>query len=123
MTRSIALAALVAMLGATTSARAQSSPPPSSSSSGGIQTKGSEVFNKIQIGFHPFGVQAGFNNNSPGGYKLMADVAGLIAPVGFGGVWLGGGLNYTYGLYGCFNNTGNCGGDLQLWAFVMLTFE
>jgi hypothetical protein len=45
----------------------------------------------------------------------------MIAPLGFGGLWLGGGMNYAAGFYTCYVN--DCGGDLQLWAFVMLTFE
>jgi len=88
-----------------------------------VQTKGPQVFpGKLQIGVHPIGWQQGFNDFTPSGYKLMADIAGLIAPVGFGGVWLGGGLNYTVGFYSCRRNA-DCGGDLQLWMFVMLTFE
>ncbi len=100
----------VAMLAAAAPARAQ------------IQTKGPEVFpGKLQVGFDPIGVQAGFLNRAPSGYKLTADFSGLIAPVGFGGIWLGGGLGYTYGFYTCYVT--DCGGDFQLWAFVMLTFE
>lgn len=125
MMRTIAVAALLAALGTTAPARAEGSAAGGGGGAGGggVQTKGSEVFNKLQIGFHPIGFQAGFTNYSPSGYKLTGDVAGLIAPTSFGGLWLGGGLNYTYGFYSCFNNTGNCGHDLQLWAFVMLTFE
>ena len=87
-----------------------------------IQTHGPELFpGKLQVGFHPLGFQTGFGNRSPSGYKLTADLSGLIAPVSFGGVWLGGGINYAAGFYSCYVN--DCGGDLQLWAFVMLTFE
>jgi hypothetical protein len=112
--RSLAVAALAATLLAAAPASAQ------------VQTKGPEIFpGKLQIGFHPIGFQAGFVNQAPGGYKLMADVAGLIAQPGKLSLWLGGGMNYTVGFYGCYvvNGNSNCGGDLQLWAFVMLTFE
>ena len=87
-----------------------------------IQTHGPELFpGKLQVGFHPLGFQTGFVDRTPSGYKLDADISGLIAPESFGGVWLGGGINYAAGFYGCYVN--DCGGDLQLWAFVMLTFE
>lgn len=113
MTRAIAATALAACLLSTATARAQ------------VQTKGSQVFNKLQIGFHPIGFQVGFTNYSPSGYKLTGDVAGNIAALGSAGsLWLGGGLNYTYGFYYCFAGSGtDCGHDLQLWAFVMMTFE
>ncbi|HEX9102162.1 MAG TPA: hypothetical protein VF997_08170 [Polyangia bacterium] len=91
-----------------------------------IQTKGPEVFTgKLQIGFHPIGFQTGFNGQSPSGYKLTADIAGLIASPGKLSLWLGGGVGYAAGFYSCYvvNGVSNCGGDLQLWAFVMLTFE
>jgi hypothetical protein len=89
-----------------------------------VQTTGSEAFNKIQIGVHPLGFQVGFGDRSPTGYKLTGDLAGLIAPLGSAGsVWIGGGLNYTYGFTYCINGTNDCGHDLQLWAFVMMTFE
>jgi len=88
-----------------------------------IQTKGPQVFpGKLQVGFHPIGFQAGFTDRSPGGYKLTADIAGLIASPGKLGLWLGGGVNFAAGFYGCYFN-GDCGYDLQLWAFIMLTFE
>jgi hypothetical protein len=93
-----------------------------------VQTKGPEIFpGKLQVGVTVIGVQAGFANFDTSGYKLTSDFSGLIAPVKFGGIWLGGGINYTYGLFGycgapgTFN--GNCGSDLTLWAFVMLTLE
>jgi len=91
-----------------------------------VQTKGPEVFpGKLQVGFHPIGFQTGFNGNSPSGYKLTADFSGLIASPGRLGLWLGGGINFAAGFYGCyaFNGVNNCGNDLQLWAFVMITFE
>lgn len=114
MIRSIAVLTVAATLLAAAPARAQ------------IQTKGPELFpGKLQIGFNPVGIQAGLVNQAPGGYKLMGDVAGLIAQPGKLSLWLGGGLNYTAGFYGCYvaNGLNDCGGDLQLWAFVMLTFE
>jgi hypothetical protein len=108
--RSIAVLTLAAALLTAAPAQAQS------------QTHGPELFpGKLQVGFHPLGFQTGFANRSPSGYKLTADLSGLIAPVSFGGVWLGGGINYAAGFYSCYVN--DCGGDLQLWAFVMLTFE
>jgi len=112
--RSIAVLSLAATLLAAVPARAE------------IQTHGPQVFTgKLQIGFSPIGFQAGFVNQAPGGYKLMADVAGLIAQPGKLSLWLGGGMNYAAGFYSCYvvNGVSNCGGDLQLWAFVMLTFE
>jgi hypothetical protein len=112
--RSIAVLTMAAALFAATPARAQ------------VQTKGPEIFpGKLQIGFHPIGFQTGFNGNSPSGYKLTADIAGLIAQPGKLSLWLGGGMNYAAGFYSCYvvNGVSNCGGDLQLWAFVMLTFE
>ncbi len=114
MIRSIAVLTMAAALLAATPARAQ------------IQTHGPEVFpGKLQIGFNPIGFQTGFNGNSPSGYKLMADVSGLIAQPGKLSLWLGGGMNFAAGFYGCYvvNAVSNCGNDLQLWAFVMLTFE
>src|SRR5437660_1441978 len=82
--RSIAVLTMAAALFAATPARAQ------------IQTKGPEVFTgKLQIGFHPIGFQTGFNGNSPSGYKLTADIAGLIAQPGKLSLWLGGGINYA----------------------------
>lgn len=87
-----------------------------------IQTKGPEVFpGKLQVGFSPIGWQEGFVNRAPSGYKLNADIAGLIAQPGQLSLWLGGGVNYAAGFYYCYVN--DCGGDLQLWAFVMLSFE
>jgi hypothetical protein len=94
-----------------------------------VQTSGSEVLGRFQFTFNPIGQQSGFNSNSPSGYKLIGDFSGLVKPVGFGGIWLGGGLNYAAGEYGCYQYVatpapyGNCGGDLQLWVFVRLTFE
>jgi hypothetical protein len=87
-----------------------------------VQSQGPEVFpGKLEASVEPIGAQAGFVNRSPTGYKLLADFAGLIAPVGFGGVWLGGGLNYSYGLSYCYFN--DCGGVFGLWVFAMMTFE
>jgi hypothetical protein len=87
-----------------------------------VQTKGPEVFpGKLQVGFHPIGFQAGFVDRTPSGYKLTADIAGLIASPGKLSLWLGGGVNYAAGFYACYVT--DCGGDLQIWAFVMLTFE
>jgi hypothetical protein len=89
-----------------------------------IQTKGSELYpGKLQIGVHIIGFQTGFVDLTPSGYKVTADIAGLIAQPGKLSLWLGGGMNYAFGFYGCYLNGNNCGGDLQLWAFVMLTFE
>ena len=87
-----------------------------------VQSHGPELFpGKLQVGVSVVGVQAGFETLSPSGYKLTTDIAGLIAPLSIGGIWLGGGINYTAGVFGC--DVHNCGGDLQLWAFAMLTFE
>ena len=111
MIRSIAVLTMAAALLAAAPAHAQ------------VQTKGPEIFpGKLQVGFHPIGFQTGFNGNSPSGYKLTADIAGLIAQPGKLSLWLGGGINYAFGLFTC-DISGNCGGDLQMWAFVMLTFE
>jgi hypothetical protein len=88
-----------------------------------IQSKGPEIFpGKLQVGVTVIGFQAGFVNTSPSGYKLTADFSGLLASPGKLSLWLGGGFNYAIGFFGCDINA-NCGGDLQLWAFVMLTFE
>jgi len=74
---------------------------------------------RFQVGFHPLGAQIAFDGHSPGGYKLAADFAGHLHDVGKLGIWLGGGVNYTLGTYTyAFGNH-----DVQLWAFVMLTFE
>jgi hypothetical protein len=87
-----------------------------------VQTKGPEVFpGKIQLGVQPLGVQIGFGNRSPGGYKAFFDISGLIASPGKLSLWLGGGVNFTYGFYGCYVR--DCGYDLQVWVFIMLTFE
>ena len=94
-----------------------------------IQKEGSEVWpGKVQIGVHPLGGQIGFNGNSVSGYKLAFDVAGLVAPLDKLSIWVGGGVNYTAGLYYCYSGAGvgigaYCGHDIQFWAFVMLTFE
>jgi hypothetical protein len=91
-----------------------------------VQTKGPEIFpGKLQVGVNIIGFQTGFTGQSPSGYKLTSDISGLIAQPGKLSLWLGGGLNYAFGIYGCYvvNAVSNCGGDLQLWAFVMLTFE
>lgn len=110
MIRSIAVLTLAAALLAAAPARAQ------------VQTKGPEVFTgKLQVGFNPIGFQTGFVDRTPSGYKLTADIAGLIASPGKLSLWLGGGINYAAGFYACYVT--DCGGDLQLWAFVMLTFE
>jgi hypothetical protein len=87
-----------------------------------VQTRGPEVFpGKLEASVEPIGFQTGFRDRSPTGYKLHADFAGMIAPVRFGGVWLGGGINFTYGTHRCYVEA--CGQDFGLWAFVMLTFE
>jgi hypothetical protein len=97
-----------------------------------VQKSGPEVWpGKFQVGFHPLGWQTGFNGNSVSGYKLTADFSGLIASPEKLSVWLGGGMNYTAGVYGCFGGgtvngvtfAGDCGHDLQLWVFVMLSLE
>ncbi len=114
MIRSIAVLTMTVALLAAAPASAQ------------VQTKGPEIFpGKLQVGFHPIGFQTGFNGNSPSGYKVMADVSGLIAQPGKLSLWLGGGINFAAGFYGCYvvNAVSNCGDDLQMWAFVMLTFE
>jgi hypothetical protein len=93
-----------------------------------VQTKGPELFpGRMQVGVTVLGVQAGFANFDPSGYKLTADFSGMIYAIKPGGLWLGGGLNYTVGLFNnCYPqgaiNT-NCGDDLTLWAFLMVTFE
>ena len=108
--RSLAVSTTAAALLAATLAHAQ------------IQTKGPEHFpGKLQVGVQIIGFQTGFVSQTPSGYKLTADVAGLIASPGSLSLWLGGGINYAFGFYGCYVT--DCGGDLQLWAFVMLTFE
>ena len=110
MIRSIAVLTMAAALFAAAPAHAQ------------IQTKGSELFpGKLQVGATIIGFQTGFANQTPSGYKLTTDISGLIAQPGKLSLWLGGGLNYAFGFYACYLN--NCGGDFQLWAFVMLTFE
>jgi hypothetical protein len=89
-----------------------------------VQSKGPELFpGKLQVGVTIIGFQAGFENLSPSGYKLTSDISGLVAPVSIGGIWVGGGINYAAGFWNCSNNNFGCGGDLQLWAFAMLTFE
>ena len=111
MIRSIAVLTMAAALLVAAPARAQ------------VQTKGPEVFpGKLMVGAHIIGFQTGFVNQAPSGYKLLTDIEGLIAQPGKLSLWLGGGLDYAFGFYAC-NINGNCGGDLQLWAFVMLTFE
>ncbi len=110
MIRSIAVLTVAAALFTAAPAHAQ------------IQTKGPELFSgKLQVGVTIIGFQTGFVNQTPSGYKLTTDIAGLIAQPGKLSLWLGGGLNYAFGFYACYVN--DCGGDLQLWAFVMLTFE
>jgi hypothetical protein len=87
-----------------------------------IQKSGPQLFpGKLQVGVTVIGFQAGFVSQTPSGYKLTADIAGLIASPGKLSLWLGGGMNYAIGFFGCYVT--DCGGDLQLWAFVMLTFE
>jgi hypothetical protein len=109
--RNLAVLTIVAALFATAPAHATE-----------VQSKGPEVFpGKLQVGFHPIGFQAGFANRSPGGYKLTADIAGLIASPGKLSLWLGGGINYAAGFYSCYLT--DCGGDFQMWAFLMMTFE
>jgi hypothetical protein len=108
--RPIAVLTVAAALFAAAPARAQ------------VQTKGPEVFpGKIQLGVQPLGFQVGFGNRSPSGYKALFDISGLIASPGKLSLWLGGGANFTYGFYGCYVR--DCGYDLQLWVFIMLTFE
>jgi hypothetical protein len=87
-----------------------------------VQKRGPEVFpGKLEASVEPVGFQAGFAERSPTGYKLHADFAGVIAPVRFGSVWLGAGLNFTYGTNACYVTA--CGQDFGLWLFTMLTFE
>jgi hypothetical protein len=93
-----------------------------------IQKSGPEEFpGKFQVGFHPLGGQTGFNLNSVSGYKLTADFSGLLKSMDKLGLWLGGGFNYTAGIFGCyaygFGVPSSCGHDLQFWVFVMLTME
>jgi hypothetical protein len=103
----------------------------SSAAHAGVQQpRGSEEMGRFTAGFDPIGVQSGFNGSSPSGYKIMGDFAGRLARPGFGGVYLGGGLNFAEGVYGCgvyvvngFAYANDCGTDVQLWMFVMLTFE
>ena len=114
MIRSIAVLTMAAALFSAAPAHAE------------IQKSGPELFpGKLQLGVTVIGFQAGFANQTPSGYKLTADIAGLIASPGKLSLWLGGGMNYAVGFYGCYvvNGVSNCGGDLQLWAFVMLSFE
>lgn len=111
MIRSIAVLTIAAALFAASPAHAQ------------IQTKGPELFpGKLQVGVTVLGFQTGFVDTTPSGYKLTGDIAGLIAQPGKLSLWLGGGINYAFGLFTC-DIAGNCGGDLQMWAFVMLSFE
>src|SRR4051812_41235312 len=87
-----------------------------------IQKSGPQLFpGKLQVGVTVIGFQAGFVNQAPSGYKLTADIAGLIASPGKLSLWLGGGMNYAFGFFGCYVT--DCGGDLVLWAFVILTVE
>ncbi len=94
-----------------------------------VQKSGPQVWpGKIQVGFHPLGGQISWNTSSVGGYKLVADIAGLIASPDKLSIWLGGGINYTAGLYYCYANNNTiasygCGHDVQLWVFAMITFE
>jgi hypothetical protein len=87
-----------------------------------VQTSGPEVFpGRFQASVAPIAGQVGFTNRSPTGYKLIGDFAGNIAGTGFGSVWLGAQLSYTFGLSNCY--VVDCGGDFALWAYAMLTFE
>lgn len=102
-----------------------------SSARADIQKEGEQVWpGKIQVGFHPLGGQVGWNTSSVSGYKLTGDIAGLIAQPGPTSLWLGGGLNYTAGLYYCYDYFGNaqlagygCGHDVQFSVFVMVSLE
>jgi hypothetical protein len=87
-----------------------------------VQTRGPEVFpGKLEASVDPIGFQAGFTERSPTGYKPRVDFAGRIAMTGFGGVWIGAGLDFTYGTNACY--VAACGYDFGLWVFAMLTFE
>lgn len=96
-----------------------------------IQKEGSQVWpGKFQVGFHPLGGQVAWNTSSIAGYKITADIAGLIAQPGSTSLWLGGGINYSAGLYYCYDyNRGTtlasygCGHDVQFFVFVMVTLE
>jgi hypothetical protein len=95
---------------------------PSARARAELQTRGPEVFpGKLEASLDPAGFQAGFRERTPTGYKLHAEFAGQVAPVNFGGVWLGGGLTFAHGTNACF--VVSCGEDFGLWLFVMLTFE
>jgi hypothetical protein len=87
-----------------------------------VQTHGSEVFpGKYQASIEPIGGQVGFTSRSPTGYKLFADFAGNVAGAGFGSIWVGGQLDYSFGMSACY--VVDCGADAALWVYVMLTFE
>ena len=107
----------VAPSGTTTSVA--SAPAPASSSSASRYSQPFHYPGRFQVGLHPLGAQIAFGGLSPGGYKLAADLAGHLTDVGKLGLWLGGGFDYTFGTY-TFSFASH---DVQLWAFVMLTFE
>jgi hypothetical protein len=87
---------------------------------GEIQKSGPQVWpGKLQVGVHPFGGQFGFTGNEASGYKLTADIAGLLKEFDKVSLWLGGGFNYAAGFFTC----AGCGHDLQLWVFVELSLE
>ncbi len=84
-----------------------------------IQKSGSQIFNRFQLGIHPAGAQIRFDGLSVGGYKFMLDFSGKIKDTDKLTLWFGGGFNYTLGTY----DPPPSRHDLQVWAFVALTFE
>jgi hypothetical protein len=112
--RTLRLATLAVLLASSLVARAETT----------IQKSGPQEWpGKFQVGFHPFGVQVRFDGLSTGGYHMDMDFSFRFLTLDKVALWAGAGFNWTHPSYSCgFNPTG-CAYDLQLWGFLMFTFE
>jgi hypothetical protein len=89
-----------------------------------LQTSGPQIWpGKYLVGFNPFGLLVRFDGISTGGYHMTADFAARIRELDRLTIWIGGGLNYAHPSYSCKFNLTGCANDIQLWGFVMLSFE
>ncbi len=89
-----------------------------------IQREGAQAWpGKFQLGFHPFGAQVRFDGLSTGGYHMDVDFAARVRELERVSVWIGGGLDWAHPSYSCHSNLTGCAYDVQLWGFVMITFE
>jgi hypothetical protein len=97
---------------------------PRTSRAAEIQKSGPEVFpGKFAVGVYPLGVQVAFDGRSTGGYKFLADFAGVLASPGKMTLWLGGELYYAHPSYSCQLSGSGCGHDIGFGLLFRITLE